>query len=126
MSRSRQARTDAFYRLPETCPKVRVEIHEAIEGTLRGNDIPIDSADLTHLLRDLVDGAFCAAVEHGTDKLRAALIECEEERLGEVARADDAETQRDRLTRDLEDARDEIKALRERVDELEAEISKLT
>lgn len=126
---SRQARTDAFYRLPETCPKVRAAIAEAIEADLRGTDLlkdGIDEADLLYLTKELTDAAFYAAVEHGTNPLRAALIEAEEERLKETGRADDAERERDEAQRDAQDAQDDIKALEQEVAALEMDRSSFT
>jgi uncharacterized membrane protein YqiK len=95
----------SFRRCSETCQKVRAEISDAIEHQLETMGIDLSSATIAAL----TDAAFDAALEHGTGKLRAALIECEDE-LIEAREV-------------LETTEDELKDAKRTIDDLEDEVS---
>ena len=97
----------AYSRCSETCQKVRAEISEAIEFQLEDNGVELSAIIISHM----TDAAFEAALEHGTNKLRNALVECEEE-LIEAREL-------------LENTEDEMIDARAKIDSLEDEIAGL-
>lgn len=97
----------AYRRCPETCQKVRDLMDDAIQDVLCRH---LDDAPRS-LETALVDAAFDVALKFGTEKVRAALIECEEE-LIEVREV-------------LETTEDDLKSANSRVDELENEVMEL-
>lgn len=100
-------------------------IKEVIGGTdtLRAD---LEPGDIEGLIVDLTDGAFSAAVQYGTDKLRSALIDCERDRLDAESFADRMETQRDDYKRDLDAMSTQISQLEESVSFLEARLRDFT
>ena len=51
------ARTEAFYRLPETCPEVRIQIGKAIKEVIEGTDTiraDLEPRDIESLISDLI------------------------------------------------------------------------
>jgi hypothetical protein len=66
----------AYKRCPETCQKVRAEISEALEKVLVAS---LGENYSCKFLAELTDAAFDAALAHGTEPLRDALVDCEEE-----------------------------------------------
>ncbi len=121
MSRS-QARTDAFYRLGETCPKVKTAMREALMGVLVGDSRLAGEVDSQAMAYELADTAMDAAVTYGTNPLRNALIECEEERLTTARERDDLTEEVDRLKRELESAERALDEANRRADAAEAQI----
>ncbi len=108
---SSHASRAAYRRCPETCQRVRAEIGEAIERQLY-----VLGADLrSHVISALTTVAFDASLEHGTEKVRNALIECESERIeaGEVIEG---------LESDLRDSKDAIVELRDELAEVQKEL----
>lgn len=97
----------AYQRCPETCQKVRTEISEALEQVLvnEGFDFP------AFVISRLTDAAFDAALAHGAEPLRSALIDCEEE-LREAREALDA-------------AEDDARYEKSRADSLEGDVARL-
>lgn len=119
------ARTEAFYRLPETCPEVRIQIGKAIKGVIDSTDTlraDLTPRDIECLISDLTDDAFSAAVRYGTDKLRSALVDCERDRLDAESLADRMETQRDDLQRDIETMGKQMSHLEDEIASLERQI----
>ena len=106
----RHARRNAYSRIKETCPAVEAAIEKAISGS---SITDVLSGDAISSLSTL---AFEAAREAGTEPLRAALINCENE-LYQVSE------ERDEAQAELKNAKQEIEELQERIDELKLEIS---
>lgn len=111
---SSKASKAAYKRCSETCQKVRAEISEAIEFQLEDNSIDLPAV----VIARLTDAAFDAALKYGTQPLRDALIECEEELMETQQNLDIAESDRDSYQHDA-------KHLESRVDDLMSEVSSL-
>lgn len=111
---SSKASRAAYKRCPETCQKVRAEIGEAIERILEAEIENCPSL----LVSRLTDAAFDVAYQYGTDKIRSALIECEEE-------LEETRSVLDTTESDLKDAQSTADALRDEVAELEKQVEKL-
>src|SRR4051812_8108924 len=78
---SHDAKREAEYRCPATCSKVGQAIWTAIQRRLLRSDWLRDDVELSTVVDDLSEEAFSEAKAHGTEPLRAALIEAEDERL---------------------------------------------
>jgi hypothetical protein len=114
------ARKEAFWRIGETCPKVREAITNAVDRVL-SSQLPED-ADVAAIVGEVADIAFDAAVSKGTDPLRAALIDCEEERLTAVRAKEEAESERDDAKREAEDLREQIESLTAQLEEAQSRV----
>lgn len=97
----------AYSRCSETCQKVRAEIADAIQDLLESEGIDLSAVVASRL----TDAAFDAALAHGTEPLRSALIDCEEE-LREAREALDA-------------AEDDARYEKSRADSLEGDVARL-
>jgi hypothetical protein len=87
---SSKASKAAYRRCCETCPKVRTEIGRAIEFQLKDNSIELPSIVISRL----IEAAFEVSLQHGTEPLRAALVDCEEELMETRSALDIAESDR--------------------------------
>lgn len=97
MSISSDARREANYRCKPTCPEVWTEVKYQVRELLLRADWLNESANLDTITNDITEVVMESLAKKGTDPLRAALIECEGERL--------------KAQNELSDAKDEIKTL---------------
>lgn len=120
MSRSPSKASKAAYkRHPETCQKVRAEIHEAIEKVV------VASLGENHsykFLAELTDAAFDAALAHGTEPLRDALIDCEDELLEMREMFDRADDERSYEAGVANELQGKVAELEDRIETLESEL----
>lgn len=119
MSRSPSKASKAAYkRCSETCQRVRAEISEALEKVLvdQGFDFP------TFVISRLTDAAFDAALAHGTEPLRDALIDCEDELLEAQEALSTAESDRDSYRQEAAHWEDKAYELEADVRALESEL----
>lgn len=104
----------AYRRCSETCQKVRAEISEVIERILEAEIENCPSL----LVSRLTDAAFDASLQYGTEPVRNALIESEDELMETRNALDTTES-------DLKDAQSTADALRDEVAELEKQVESL-
>lgn len=109
----------AYKRCPETCQKVRAEISEALEKVLVAS---LGENYSCVFLAELTDAAFDAALAHGTEPLRGALVDCEEELMGVEDELDTAESDRDSYQKDAIHWENYAGELEEKVGLLESEL----
>lgn len=119
MSRSPSKASKAAYkRCPETCQKVRAEISEALEKVVAASFENYSSV----FLAELTDAAFDAALAHGTEPLRDALIDCEDELLEAQEALSTAESDRDSYRQEAAHWEDKAYDLEADVRALESEL----
>ncbi len=95
---AQDARRAAFNRCPETCGKVQQEIAWVIANT--------DLADTP--ASKIVDEVFAQALKHGTEPVRAALIDAEQELLQAERDRDDALAECESLKEQLANAEQQL------------------
>lgn len=102
----------AYSRCPETCQKVRSEIADGIQTQLDvlGIDLPLSTVTA------LTDAAFDASLKYGTEKVRDALIDCEEELLEAREALDTAEEDARYERSRAASLQDEVAALQSELD----------
>lgn len=108
----------AYKRCPETCQKVRAEISEALEKVVAASFENYSC----EFLAELTDAAFDAALAHGTEPLRNALIDCEEELLETRDALDIAESDRESYRCDAIRWEDQANKLEGGVESLRSEL----
>lgn len=115
---SSKASRAAYRRCSETCQKVRAEISQAIERELEDNGIDLPSITISRL----TDAAFDAALAYGTEPLRDALIDCEDELLEAQEALSTAESDRDSYRQEAAHWEDKAYELEADVRALESEL----
>ena len=118
---SSKASKAAYKRCPETCQRVRAEIRDVIEKTLGDLGIELSSLTVYHL----ADATFDVSLQYGTEPVRDALIECEDELMETREVLDAAELDRDSYKHDArhweslsEDLRGEVESLQSQLDSI--------
>jgi len=127
MSRSPSKASKAAYkRCSETCQRVRAEIHEAIENVVVAS---LGENHSCEFLAELTDAAFDAALAHGTEPIRDALIDCEEELIEAQEALATAEDDRDSYIREAAswesksyDLEADVRALESELDTARSEV----
>lgn len=101
----------AYKRCSETCQKVRSEIADGIQTQLDVLGIDLSTSVVTAL----TDAAFDTSLKYGTEKVRDALVDCEEELL-------EAREALELVEDELKDRKREIDCLEDEVAALESEL----
>lgn len=109
----------AYKRCPETCQRVRAEISEALEKVIGAS---LGENYSCEFLAELTDAAFDAALAHGTEPLRNALIDCEEELMETRDALDIAESDRESYRCDAISWEDQANKLEGDVESLRSEL----
>ncbi len=121
-------RREAFSRCPETCHNVQ----EAIEAAVRiqlARYMDEEPEVLEEAIENVTSAAFNAGKAVGAEKLRDALIECEEERMVAQDKLSDANSTIDRMTdevasleENLSEVRGDLRAAQSEISQLESQL----